>query len=1070
MKRNFKKGISMLVALAMTLTSASVVFADGELVTSVKYKDGFVTVTGTTESANEAVDIFLLNPGETKVDLGGADTTAEYNETVNFSDVIYSDAAKDFEITFEISNQNDEDAYLLYVKAENGEEYEKTISLNNIYVAANGSDTTGNGSKAKPYATIQRAQTAARAASKDVATNVIIGEGTYAITSALTFTADDSGTAEAPVTYKAAEGAKVVVSGATQIPMDKISPLTDADSAIINRLPASVAKKVVKVDLSGVADAITDYASNWSAGLRIKPMGVYLNDDYQDISRWPNTGYTTIKANDIVGANNREPLEDAGKYAKVIIKDLDYSKISSWQNLDKVFIDGYLRYEWYVDSAKIASVTNGSLYDESNQYLGGKGTIDGAVIQLSSNKTAYGVADGGRVILKNILEEIDSPGEWYVKVDAETKTETMYYYPPHTLTSEDTLEITTLTQNFVTIDGASNFAIEGITFEKNSNAGSSGNGVEITSGDNITIKDCTMKDLGAWGIYHTDATNVTIDGCVMNNLGQGGISTKSGDTTNLTSANTVIQNCHISDIARDYQANDIAAVRVNGGCGTVVKNNTFHNMKNSAIRYDGSKHLFKENEIFNAVNDANDAGAIYSGRRFAEYGSRVERNYLYWIGGISYDVSGNNPVAGIFWDDIDSGESAIGNIFATSSTSTGAAGVTVAGGADMVVEDNIFVNMTGTNTTTKAVNAGDRDLKKILAGEGDYDPEEDFFATEAFCSYRYAWKDYGTRFKDMNYAQISEAMRADYKANGTANWNQAYVTEFDGKIASMFAALSDKNYIRRNVYQNNFAYKTTDSMNDNMIIAGDSTYKASTALSESAFVNPEDYDFRLKSSVNLPKGSQAITEDTELADFGAQDYAIAAEEKEFDLVFPAKKASVLDKSTYIKWEKVNVADEYNYVVSKNADLSSPIASGTTTDTMVEITGLDADTTYYWSVEAVNLSFNIGGSLGTKTSEFKTATYEFTNPAYDATKQNVTVDYVNAGTAAIEDVNFIAAVKVGGKLMSSAVSVQDVAVSNDGTITIPAALTNTTDAGATIELYIWNKDMTALTGKMLVAIK
>ena len=165
MKRNFKKGISMLVALAMTLTSASVVFADGELVTSVKYKDGFVTVTGETNKANEAVDIFLLNPGETKVDLGAADTTAEYNETVNFSDVIYSDAAKDFEITFEISNQNDEAAYLLYVKAEDGEEYEKAVSLNNIYVAVDGSDETGNGSKTKPFKTIQKAQEAVRAAS-----------------------------------------------------------------------------------------------------------------------------------------------------------------------------------------------------------------------------------------------------------------------------------------------------------------------------------------------------------------------------------------------------------------------------------------------------------------------------------------------------------------------------------------------------------------------------------------------------------------------------------------------------------------------------------------------------------------------------------------------------------------------------------------------------------------------------------------------------------------------------------------------------------------------------------------
>ena len=1051
----------MLVALAMTLTSASVVFADGELVTSVKYKDGFVTVTGETNSANEAVDIFLLNPGETLATLGTADTTAEYNKTVNFSDVIYSDAAKAFEITFEIKNQKDKAAYLLYVKAEDGEDYSKTVSLNNIYVAVDGDDTNGDGTEKKPFKTIARAQTAARAALKDnpgSPTNVIIGEGTYTITSGLAFTSADNGTAEAPVTYKAAESAKVVVSGATQIPMDKISPLTDADSAIIARLPEAVANKVVKVDLSNIDGKITGYASNWSARGRLKPMGVYLNDDYQDISRWPNTGYVTITAFDKEGPNYSGGTTNSTDYASIIIKDLDSNRINGWSEKDKVFIDGYIGNQWFVESAKMGTISKG--------FIGYANY--GTKIQLP-HATQYGIDVGGRVILKNILEEIDSPGEWYV----DETTKTMYYYPPHTLTSEDTLEITTLTQNFVTIDGASNFAIEGITFEKNSNA-ENGNGIEIKNGDNITIKDCTMKDLGAWGIYHTSATNVTIDGCVMNNLGQGGVSTVSGDTTTLTSHNTVIKNCHISDIARDYQANDIAAVRVNGGCGTVVKNNTFHNMKNSAIRYSGSKHLFKENEIFNAVNDANDAGAIYSGRRFAEYGSKVERNYLYWIGGRSYDVSGNNPVAGIFWDDIDSGEAAIGNIFATSSTSTGAAGVTVAGGADMVVEDNIFVNMADTNTTAKAVNAGDRNVKKIFAGEinsstgKNYDPEKDFFATEAFCSYKDAWK---TQFTG-TYAEISKAMRDDYAANGTANWKEAYVTdqEIAGRIESMFDSLVKKKYIRRNVYQNNFAYKTADSMAADMTIEGDSTYKASTTLSKSDFVNVDDYDFRLKSSVNLPEGSKAITEATQLSDFGAQDYAIAAEEKEFDLVFPAKKATVLGTSTYIKWEKVNVADEYNYVVSKNADLSSPIASGKTTNTMVEIKGLEADTTYYWSVEAVNLSFNIGGTYAcNEKGEFKTATYEFTNPVYDATTQNVTVDYVNAGTK-IEKVNFIAAVKVGGKLMSSAVSVQDVVVSNNGTITIPAStLTSLADEGAVLELYIWDKGMKSLTGKMLLDI-
>ncbi|MBR5219172.1 MAG: hypothetical protein IKV89_05520, partial [Clostridia bacterium] len=347
-----------------------------------------------------------------------------------------------------------------------------------------------------------------------------------------------------------------------------------------------------------------------------------------------------------------------------------------------------------------------------------------------------------------------------------------------------------------------------------------------------------------------------------------------------------------------------------------------------------------------------------------------------------------------------------------------------------------------------------------------------YFATEVFCTYNNAWKTKFTSDKTSSaerYADISSQMLADYAANGTANWKDAYLTEFDGKVKSMFDLLVNKTFQRRSTYKDNFSYKAIDKIDTNMHPSVDTTttYTQSVEVAKSAFAQTNDYDFRLKNA----QGTAAITSATPLSAFGAQDYAIAEEEKEFDLVFPANKAAVLGTSTYIKWEKVNVADEYNYVVSKNADLSSPIASGVTTDTMVEITGLDADTTYYWSVEAVNLSFNIGGTYAcSEKGEFKTATYEFTSPAYNATTQNVTVDYVNVGTAAIEDVNFIAAVKVGGKLMSSAVSVQDVTVSNNGTITIPAStLTSLADEGATLELYIWDKGMKSLTGKMLLDI-
>jgi parallel beta-helix repeat protein len=67
-----------------------------------------------------------------------------------------------------------------------------------------------------PFATLHRAQQAVRVLKDEGVRQpieVIVGGGTYHLSEPLVFTPDDSGTAEAPVVYRAAEGARVVLSG-----------------------------------------------------------------------------------------------------------------------------------------------------------------------------------------------------------------------------------------------------------------------------------------------------------------------------------------------------------------------------------------------------------------------------------------------------------------------------------------------------------------------------------------------------------------------------------------------------------------------------------------------------------------------------------------------------------------------------------------------------------------------------------------------------------------------------------------------------------------------------------------
>ncbi len=86
------------------------------------------------------------------------------------------------------------------------------------YVATDGNDQYSGGAK-QPFRTIARAMEAVRAhEDRGVSPiNVIIREGVYRLDEALTFTREDSGGMGAEVTYKAAAGEEVILSGAIPV-------------------------------------------------------------------------------------------------------------------------------------------------------------------------------------------------------------------------------------------------------------------------------------------------------------------------------------------------------------------------------------------------------------------------------------------------------------------------------------------------------------------------------------------------------------------------------------------------------------------------------------------------------------------------------------------------------------------------------------------------------------------------------------------------------------------------------------------------------------------------------------
>lgn len=160
-------------------------------------------------------------------------------------------------------------------------------SMQELYVAVNGSDLT-DGTFAEPFATIARAQDAAReAVRKEKSVRVLVREGTYSLREPLRFTGEDSGTANAPVRYEAYEGETVILSGTQRLHVEW-APYRDG----IWQAHIALEKPLDRLFINGEAMHMARYP-DYSPDVRI--MNGFAPDciDPDRVSRWadPQGGY-----------------------------------------------------------------------------------------------------------------------------------------------------------------------------------------------------------------------------------------------------------------------------------------------------------------------------------------------------------------------------------------------------------------------------------------------------------------------------------------------------------------------------------------------------------------------------------------------------------------------------------------------------------------------------------------------------------------------------------------------------------------------------------------------------------
>ncbi len=255
-----------------------------------------------------------------------------------------------------------------------------TVAAAADFYVAPGGDDANPGTRAKPFATLERARDAVRELKKSAPlkepVNVRLQGGTYPLAREVRFGPEDSGTADCPITYTTAGSESAVLDGGRRITGWKQHNA-----------------RLWVATLSEVA------SGQW----RFRQL--YVNGQQRVRARMPNQGFLRVAAcpEGTPKTVNYHKDCQSFQFAPGDIR-------SDWTNLADVEV---IVYHFWTDShLPIQSVdTRSNLVTFAHKA--GKTFTDDFT------------EDGARYIVENVFEGLDAPGEWYL----DRHTGQLFYYP-----------------------------------------------------------------------------------------------------------------------------------------------------------------------------------------------------------------------------------------------------------------------------------------------------------------------------------------------------------------------------------------------------------------------------------------------------------------------------------------------------------------------------------------------------------------------------------------------------------------------------------------------------------------
>jgi parallel beta helix pectate lyase-like protein len=466
-----------------------------------------------------------------------------------------------------------------------------------FYVAVQGNDANP-GTLEKPFASLQRAQEAVRSLKMKRKGDILvwIRGGTYYLPKPVRFQSTDSGTATQRIIY----------------------------AALPNEVPILIGGTV----LSGWKQ----YKENiWQAKIPpgLNPKQVFEDGRRLTAARAPNKGYYRIKQ------------AVKGKEKQAFVYRAEDIRPENWdQATARIFI--WPGHDWFSQEKGILK-------------------IDPQTSTITMNSTqGYSMKAGNRYYVKNVLAELDEPGECVIDLEKRL----IYVWPRK---NRKNITIPPI-DHVLVIQGQDKQPVRNLHFEGLDLGMANKDVVNISNAVDCSLRNCRIENGYDNGVaIHNLAQRITVYGCQIRFHGQHGVTlTGAGYSRKDINHHNVIENNHIHHCGR--RIGHGYGVRISQSGHNRIVHNLIHHMPRYAITIKGNryqslrqsvkgvtwenhyeflhsrKNLLAYNDIHHVNQDSQDTGAIESWGPGRD--NVIDHNLIHEVGNDQFDLQ-----SGIYLDD-----------------------------------------------------------------------------------------------------------------------------------------------------------------------------------------------------------------------------------------------------------------------------------------------------------------------------------------------------------------------------------------------------------------------------------